>query len=79
MRSSFSADFCKQMSAVGPPYLKIHICCRLKGGTDVQGGTPLEVIKVRQDVDRILTLSYSSKINGYVYYQKVSPPLKKTP
>ncbi len=53
MRSSFSADFCKQMSAVGP-FLKIHIYCRLKGGTDVQGGTPLEVIKVRQHVERIL-------------------------
>jgi hypothetical protein len=26
-----------------------------------------------------LTLSYSSKINGYLYYQRVSPPLKKTP
>jgi hypothetical protein len=24
-----------------------------------------------------LTLSYSSKINGYLYSQKVSPPLKK--
>jgi hypothetical protein len=24
-----------------------------------------------------LTLSYSSKINGYLYYQRVSPPLKK--
>jgi hypothetical protein len=41
------------MSAVGP-FLKIHIYCRLKGGTDVQGGTPLEVIKVRQHVERIL-------------------------
>ncbi len=26
-----------------------------------------------------LTLSYSSKINGYLYHQRVSPPLKKTP
>jgi hypothetical protein len=27
----------------------------------------------------LLTLSYSSKINGYLYHQRVSPPLKKTP
>jgi len=26
-----------------------------------------------------LTLSYSSKIKGYYYLQRVSPPLKKTP
>ncbi len=26
-----------------------------------------------------LTLSYSSKINDYLYHQRVSPPLKKTP
>ncbi len=26
-----------------------------------------------------LTLSYSSEINGYLYHQRVSPPLKKTP
>ncbi len=26
---------------------------------------------------RSLTLSYSSKINGYLYHQRVSPPLKK--
>jgi hypothetical protein len=26
-----------------------------------------------------LSLSYSSKINGYLYYQRVSPPLKKMP
>jgi hypothetical protein len=26
-----------------------------------------------------LTLSYSSKINGYLYHQRVSPPLKKLP
>jgi hypothetical protein len=24
-----------------------------------------------------LTLSYSSKINGYIYHQRVSPPLKQ--
>jgi hypothetical protein len=28
---------------------------------------------------RGLTLSYSSKINGYLYHQRVSPTLKKTP
>jgi hypothetical protein len=27
----------------------------------------------------MLTLSYSSKINGYLYHQRVSPPLKKHP
>jgi hypothetical protein len=26
-----------------------------------------------------LTLSYSSKIDDYLYHQRVSPPLKKTP
>ncbi len=26
-----------------------------------------------------LTLSYSSKINGYLYHQRVSPSLKKRP
>ncbi len=30
-------------------------------------------------MDVHLTLSYSSTINGYLYHQRVSPPLKKTP
>jgi hypothetical protein len=27
----------------------------------------------------VLTLSYSSKINGYLHHQRVSSPLKKMP
>ncbi len=29
-------------------------------------------------IDSLLTLSYSSKMNGYLYHQRVSPPLKDT-
>jgi hypothetical protein len=35
-----------------------------------------------QDIEKpkaVLTLSYSSKINDYLYHQRVSLPLKKTP
>jgi hypothetical protein len=34
-------------------------------------------IKVIQNNLMVKTLSYSSKINGYLYPQGVSPPLKK--
>jgi hypothetical protein len=32
-----------------------------------------------QETSAVITLPYSSKINGYLYHQRVSPPLKKMP
>jgi hypothetical protein len=34
-------------------------------------------VKLFHETLQVLTLSYSSKINGYFYHQRVSPPLKK--
>jgi hypothetical protein len=40
------------------PLLQYCCCCRLKGGTDVEGGTPLEVIKVGHDLVHIWNNSH---------------------
>jgi hypothetical protein len=65
------------------------------GGSDLVGVSSVEVAGPKESCDVTIvyngklkwlesclpcvTLSYSSKIKGYFYHQRVSPPLKKMP
>ncbi len=61
-------------------FLQVYICCKIYRSLFLILFLFAYILVFLYDLRSIfLTLSYSSKINGYLCHQRVSPPLKKKP